>query len=227
MSTSQRSGPRLEHALWLGAVLLALAALAGLRLTVGGNVHAQSVIGWPTPPPGLAFAPPAQESVQANVRVPATRPGSQTVFVRPSWPGPIPLIPPIPSTQITFAEATGGPPVNIRIDAGTFAEGVQLRLTPVEPPTLEQARGVALWAFELEAFDLDAKEVRERPQRPIKLQVSTAPFIAAGVQGTHLEFAILDGARLQWLVTEFNEAKQLLTTRLVGLGTVLLLNDAP
>ena len=226
MSTSQRSGRRRKNALWLGAVLLALAALAGLRLTVGGNVYAQ-LIGWPTPPPGPVFAPPALESIQANVRVPATRPGSQTRLVRPSWPGPIPLIPPIPSTQVTFAEATGGPPVSIRIDAGTFSEGVQLRLTPVEPPALEQARGVALWAFELEAFDLDAKELREHPQRPIKLQVSAAPFTAAGAQGTHLLFAVLDGARLQWLVTEFDEARQLLTTRLVRLGTVVLLDDAP
>ena len=43
---------RRENALWLGAALLAIAALTTLRLVVIGDVHAQTIVGWPTPPPG-------------------------------------------------------------------------------------------------------------------------------------------------------------------------------
>ena len=218
--------PHGDTFLWLAAALLAAAALATLRLAVIGDVHAQETVGWPTPPPGSAFAPPSQETVLANVRVPATSPDGELALVRPNWPGPVPLIPPVPSTDVTFTTGTGGPRVTLRIDAGTYAEGVQLRATPADPPA-GLPGGTALWAFDLEGFDLDARPLALVPQRPMRLQVSAEPYTAAGFPGEHLLFATLEGERLRWLVTGFDASQQLLTTRLVSLGTIVLVNAAP
>ena len=213
-----------ENVLWLGAALLALAALGTLRLAVIGDAHAQTGAAWPTPPPGPAFAPPPQDAVLANVRVPATSPGSELALVRPDWPGTIPLIPPVPSSEVTFTTGTGGPAVTLRIDAGTYAEGIQLRATPASPTAGIQG-GTALFAFDLEAFDLDAQPLALPPQRPIRLRVSAEAFTAAGLRGDRLLFAVLEGERLRWLVTGFDASRQLLTTRLSSLGTIVLVND--
>lgn len=217
---------RRENALWLGAALLAIAALTTLRLVVIGDVHAQTIVGWPTPPPGPAFAPPPQDAVLANVRVPATGPDGELALVRPDWPGVTPLIPPVPSTDVTFVTGTGGPPVTLRIDAGTYPEGIQLRATPATPPDV-LGGATALFAFDLEGFDLDARPLGLLPQRPIRLRVSAEPFTAAGIPGEHLLFAVLEDDGLRWLVTEFDSSRQLLTTRLATLGTIVLVNDAP
>ena len=216
---------RRDNVLWLGAALLTLAALIAFRLVVIGDAYAQSGAAWPTPPPGPAFALPSQDAVRANVRVPATGPDGELALVRPDWPGVIPLIPPIPSTDVVFTAGTGGPAVTLRIDAGTYAEGVQLRATPAAPPAGLQ--GTALFAFDLEAFDLDARPLTSLPQRPIRLQVSAEAFTAAGIRGEHLLFAVVEGDGVRWLVTAFDASRQLLTTRLASLGTIVLINDAP
>lgn len=217
---------RRDNVLWLGAALLALAALVAFRLVVIGDVLAQSGPAWPTPPPGPAFALPSQDAVRANVRVPASGPDGELVFVRPDWPGVIPLIPPVPSTDVTFTTGTGGPAVTLRIDAGTYAEGVQLRATPASPPA-GLGGGTALLAFDLEAFDLDARPLRSLPQRPIRLQLSAEAFTAAGIRGEYLLFAMAEGDGVRWLVTAFDASRQLLTTRLASLGTIVLVNAAP
>ena len=217
---------RRDNVLWLGAALLALAALVAFRLVVIGDVLAQSGPAWPTPPPGPPFALPSQDAVRANVRVPASGPDGELVFVRPDWPGVIPLIPPVPSTDVTFTTGTGGPAVTLRIDAGTYAEGVQLRATPASPPA-GLGGGTALLAFDLEAFDLDARPLRSLPQRPIRLQLSAEAFTAAGIRGEYLLFAMAEGDGVRWLVTAFDASRQLLTTRLASLGTIVLVNAAP
>ncbi|MCH8847581.1 MAG: hypothetical protein J4N31_01085 [Chloroflexi bacterium] len=217
---------RRDNVLWLGAALLALAALVAFRLVVIGDVLAQSGPAWPTPPPGPAFALPSQDAVRANVRVPASGPDGELVLVRPDWPGVIPLIPPVPSTDVTFTTGTGGPAVTLRIDAGTYAEGVQLRATPASPPA-GLGGGTALLAFDLEAFDLDARPLRSLPQRPIRLQLSAEAFTAAGIRGEYLLFAMAEGDGVRWLVTAFDASRQLLTTRLASLGTIVLVNAAP
>ncbi len=217
---------RRDNVLWLGAVLLTLAALGTLRLVVIGNAHAQTGVGWPTPPPGPAFAPPLQDAVLADVRVPAMNPDGELALVRPDWPGIIPLIPPVPSSDVTFTTGTGGPAVTLRIDAGTYAEGIQLRATPASP-AVGLHGGTALFAFDLEAFDLDARPLTLPPQRPIRLRVSAEAFTTAGLRGEHLLFAVLEGDGLRWLVTAFDASRQLLTTRLASLGTIILVNDAP
>ena len=223
---SHQQAPRRNTVLWLGAALLGLAALGTLRLAVIGDVQAQTAVAWPTPPPGPAFAPPLQDAVLANVRVPATSLGGELALVRPDWPGTIPLIPPVPSTDVTFTTGAGVFPVTLRIDAGTYAEGVQLRATPASPPA-GLGRGTALFAFDLEAFDLDAQPLKLFPQRPIRLRVSAEPFTAANIRGEHLLFAIVEDDGLRWLVTELDASQQLLTTRLTSLGTIILVNDAP
>ncbi len=217
---------RRDNVLWLGAALLALAALVAFRLVVIGDVFAQTGVGWPTPPPGPAFALPPQDAVLADVRTPATGPDGELALVRPDWPGVIPLIPPVPSTDVVFAAGTGGPAVTLRIDAGTYAEGVQLRATPALPPAGLRG-GTALFAFDLEAFDLDARPLASLPQRPIRLQVSAEAFTAAGIRGERLLFAIVEGDGVRWLVTGFDASRQLLTTRLTSLGTIVLVNDTP
>ena len=217
---------RRDNVLWLGAALLMLAALVTFRLVVIGDAYAQRGTAWPTPPPGPASALPPQDAVQANVRVPATSPGGELALVRPDWPGVIPLIPPVPSSSITFTSGTGGPAVTLRIDAGTYAEGVQLRATPASPPA-GLGGGTALLAFDLEAFDLDAQPLTALPQRPIRLQVSAVAFTTAGIAGEHLLFAVVEDGEVRWLVTAFDTSRQLLTTRLAGLGTIVLVNDSP
>ena len=217
---------RRDNVLWLGAALFTLAALVTFRLVVIGDVLAQTGPAWPTPPPGPAFALPPQDAVLADVRVPVPRQGGDVALVRPDWPGTIPLIPPVPSSDVVFTTGTGGPAVTLRIDAGTYAEGVQLRATPAAPPT-GLGGGTALFAFDLEAFDLDARPLTLPPQRPIRLQVSAAAFTGAGIQGERLLFAVLEGDGVRWLVTGFDASRQTLTTRLASLGTIILVNDTP
>ena len=98
-------------------------------------------------------------------------------------------------------------------------------MSPRDPPTA--ADRTALWAFGLAAFDLDARPIADPPQRPIRLQVPAGAFTAAGLDGKHLLFAMLVDGELRWIVTEFDAAAQVLTTRLAHLGTVVLVNDAP
>ncbi len=208
---------------WIVAVVLMAAALVVLRLAIGGGAHAQ-VVGWPTPPPGPPFVPPSAESVEAPITGAVDPQDGEVRIVRPSWPGATPIIPPVPAERVTFGgEATGGPPVTFRIDAGTFNEVVQLRVTPATAAGALKPGTSVIWAFELEAFDRSGKRLETPFQRPVKLTAPAASFMASGIKGDEVVFAMLDGDRSGPIVTTFGAASQLLIVRLVSAGTVALL----
>ena len=211
---------------WIATALFVAAALLALRLAIGGGAFAQSV-GWPTPPPGPSFPVPSAEQVQAEVTGTVARPGSEVALIRPAWPGHVPLIPPIASTRVAFVEGAGsGPPLTVQVDSGTFEGLVQLRVSPVEPDTFPALGATVLWAFELEAFDEQGRRLNEDPKRPLKLTVPTALFTTADIDGLQLLFALVEGDRHTPIVTSFDPAAQLITSRLLRLGTVALVHDS-
>jgi hypothetical protein len=212
---------------WIAAVALIASSLFALRIMVGGDIFAQNV-GWPTPPPGPQFRPPAAEQVEAPITSVVRPLDGEVQVVRPSWPGATPLIPPIPSVSLTFSgAATDGPPVTLRVDAGTFDEVVQLRVTPASTESAIVSNGRALWVFKLEAFDRSGNRLDAAIQRPLKLTAPGGSFVAAGIPGQQAIFAMLDDERITPIVTAFGTENELLTARLVKVGTVVLLKVGP
>ena len=219
------ASPRRQAFPWLVLGALGALVLLTLRLALGGGVLAQD-LGWPTPPPGPGFPVPSAAQIGEVVTTSVDRPGSEVAVVEPGWPGPVPLIPPIPFTALTFDEGAGdGPPVHLEVDAGTFSQTVQLRITPAERDSLPSAAGRILWAFDIEAFDAAGRAISAALQRPIKLSISAAGFTAAGIDGSRLLFGLAVGGQLTPIATSLTLVDQQLIVRLVSLGTVVLIED--
>ena len=166
---------------------IAIAAMVVLRIVVGGGISAQQ-LGWPTPPPGPAFDIPSEQQLAQTVQSDVALAGSQVEVIPPSWPGPLPLVPPVSGTRALFD--LGGPQLEAFVDAGTFRELVQLRMTPVDAP-LALADANVLIAFRLEAFDAVGNEISAPLQRPITITVRLGPFIESATSG-NLLFALVD-----------------------------------
>lgn len=192
-----------------------------------GVAKAQHV-GWPTPPPGEQFAIPSQAQVDRPVATSVERAGSQVAIVRPSWPGPLPIIPPVPADRISFTEADlDGPPPVLRIDAGTYPEVVQVRVSPASVGGIEAGRSQPLWAFAIEVFDADGRTYPSAPRRPLVLTLPVGAFEVAGVDPTYLSLASLEGRDLTPIVSTYRSSEGTITARLVMPATVVLLRDMP
>lgn len=210
-------------ALLAGIILVALVTATGWAVVArGAVVPQQEPITWPTPPPGLSFAVPSAAARAATVVISAAREQSEVAFVPVGWPGFIPLIPPIPQNTVTFAEKTGGAPVRVRVEAGTFSQGVQLRVTPANPAALPAAWQDAqvLWAFTLEVLDVQARPVQEALSRPLRLTMPVAAIAASGLDPRGLLAAQLTSTGWQPLETSLETATQTMTLRLLSFGTV-------
>jgi hypothetical protein len=207
------------------AIAILLATIVPIRvLALGGS--AQNAPAWPTPPPGVQFAVPSEESQQATVRVSVDRPESQTEVVPVSWPGPLPLIPPIPRSELRFdAFDSSGLPLTLVVEAGTFGETVQVRVTPTSLLNRPQA-GQILWAFEIEVFDIDGDELQAPLQRPLILTVPVPALAASGFSGEHLLFGRAGDDGIHLLATMFNLIDASLQTRLIKPGTIVILDDS-
>jgi hypothetical protein len=201
-------------------VAVALVAIIGLRFFFGGGVAAQQ-IGWPTPPPGAQFPVPSAEQQAAQVQVDVSREGSEVALVQPSWPGSLPLIPPIPSTNLKFD--LGGPTLSLRVDAGTFNELVQLRVTPRSlADVLPGVQG--LIAFEIEAFDAEGDEVRAPLGRPLGVIVSIGAG-SEGLLGDLVVGMVDDDDELRLNATAYKINLGALSTRIATLGTVVIVTN--
>jgi hypothetical protein len=206
------------------SALLLLPLLLALRLATGGSVSAQGP-DWPTPPPGPAFPIPSEQALGATVSTTVASPGGQVMVVPVSWPGSLPLIPPLPSTNVTFDDPSTGS-FTLRIDAGTFAETVQLKFAPAEPAVLPRT-GSVLAAFELTAFDVAGSSLPGTLSRPIRLSMQTGPWSAAGVDPMGVLGALVEGEQIRLIATEFDLNDQRITLRLVALGTVFIIAETP
>lgn len=209
-------------------ILSVLLAAAGWTIAARGAVVAQrEPIIWPTPPPGLSFAVPSAAEIAATVVTSAAREQSEVAFVPPGWPGFVPLIPPIPQTTVTFAEKTGGTPARVRVEAGTFSQAVQVRVTPANPAVLpapwQDAR--VLWAFTLEVLDVQARPLQEAPNRPLRLTMPLASVLASGLDARSLLAAQLTAAGWEPLQTSLETATQNMTLRLLAPGTVAVVYE--
>ena len=220
-----RFGLRREPVPWLAFSVFALGVLVGLRLLFGGSVSAQQV-GFPTPPPGPEFPLPPPEEIQATVIRSVDRPESDVRLIRAGWPGPIPLIPPVPQTVVTYRDFTGsGLPVTLHVDTGTFTQAVQLRMTSVDPSSLPEVDGIALWAFSIEAFSKEGQAITTPLQRPIGLSIPTGPLSALGIDQRSLLIGISGPSHVTPLATTFSPLDETSSARLLRLGTVVLIDD--
>ena len=192
-----------------------------------GVANAQHV-GWPTPPPGEPFAVPSRSQIEQPITRSVERAGSQVAVVRPGWPGPLPLVPPVAADTGRFDGAgLNGPPLTIRIDAGTFTQVVQVRVSPAAVAGIDAGPSQALWAFDLEVFDAGGREVQAPPQRPLVVTIPVAAFVAAGVDPFRLSMAMLDGERLTPVVSTYRASDGTIAARLVEVAAVVLLRDQP
>jgi len=207
---------------WAALALLLVPVLLALRLAMGGSAYAQSP-DWPTPPPGPSFPVPSEVALQAQVTSPVSGSDAQVAVVHVSWPGSLPLTPPVPSSDVSFNDARTGP-VALRIDAGTFPETVQLKFRPATPAVLP-GLGHVLAAFELTAFDVAGSLLDGALSRPVKVSMPTGPWAATGVDPVRILGAVADRDTLRLIATEFTLHEERITFRLTSLGTVMLIAE--
>jgi hypothetical protein len=207
---------------WAALALLLAAVLLTLRLAMGGSAYAQSP-DWPTPPPGPPFPVPSEVALLAQVTSPVSGNDAQVAVVQVSWPGSLPLIPPVPSNDVSFNDASIGP-VALRIDAGTFPETVQLMFRPATPAVLPRS-GHVLAAFELTAFDVAGSPLDGALSRPIRVSMPTGPWAAIGVDPLRILGAVADRDTLRLIATEFTLHEESITFRLTALGTVMIIAE--
>jgi hypothetical protein len=209
--------------------LVALVGVVGALALVAlffGSALAQEV-GWPTPPAGPGFSVPSEQVVEAPITESVDAPGSVVKIIRPSWPGPLPLIPPIPTTELLFTDASWSTlPLTLWVDAGTFGEVVQVRVTPVEGTELPAIGARLLLGFEIEFFDTRGNRFGGALQRPIRVNVPVAALRAAGVGGERLLFWIQTETGIARILTAFNTDSETLTTRLISPGVLVLADES-
>lgn len=214
---------RSPRAIWIATGAAMIVALFTIRLVTASVLPQQ--LPWPTPPPGPGFQPPSESAAAATVVVPADRPESETGFVPPRWPGRLPLIPPLPIAEVNFEGSTWGFPFQLRIEAGTFSEAVQIRVTPISPSSFPAAPLGLIIAFELEALDIESQAITEPLGRPVLLSFPAERLVQAGADGKALLFHRASDTGLRPLVTVYNMVTHELTIRLSDLGVLALVQD--
>lgn len=204
----------------------------GITVTVGvtalmfGTALAQEV-GWPTPPAGPPFSIPSEQAMQAQITDSVASPGAVVHVVPASWPGPLPLIPPIQTTELLFTDSSWSAlPLTLWVDVGTFAEIVQVRVTPVETSELPDIDARLLFGFQIEFFDARGRRLSTAPQRPIRVDVPAAAVTAAGADGKRLLFWLQADDRPIPVSTSFNTISEILTTRLISPGILVLADES-
>ncbi len=198
-------------------------ALTGLMV---GTAFAQDV-GWPTPPAGPPFSIPSEQAMQAQITDSVESPGAVVHVVPASWPGPLPLIPPIQTTELLFMDSSWSAlPLTLWVDAGTFAEVVQVRVAPVETSELPDIDALLLFGFQIEFFDARGKRLSAAPQRPIRVDVPAAAVTASGVDGKSLLFWLQADSEPIPLLTSFNTISEILTARLISPGILVLADES-
>lgn len=207
-------------------------ALVGATVTLGvtalmfGTALAQEV-GWPTPPAGPPFSIPSEQAMEAPITDSVETPGAVVHVVPPSWPGPLPLIPPIQTAELLFADGSWSTlPLTLWIDAGTFAEVVQVRVTPVETNELPDIDARLLFGFRIEFFDARGRRLSSAPQRPIRVDVPAVAVTESGVDGKSLLFWLRVDGGLNPLLTSLNTTSETLTTRLISPGVLVLADES-
>ena len=222
-----RSSGRLQlNPRWVTVGLAACVVLVVVRAVLPGGAVAQQV-GWPTPPPGPEFLLPSKAVQKATVRRSVEIEGSVVLTVAPSWPGPVPLIPPIESLSLVFNDPNWESlPLTVGVDAGTYDQLVQIRVAPVASSALPAAPGRPQLAWNIEVFDIDGKPWEKPVQRPLQISVPIAALVASGTEGKRLLFWLQNDGISVPQVTSFDSVDLALTTRLVSPG-ILVMTDEP
>lgn len=211
---------------WVTLGLAAAVALVLIRLVLPGGVLAQEV-GWPTPPPGPGFPVPSDTAVQATVRNSVEESGAVVFTVSPSWPGPVPLIPPIPSSALVFNDASWDSlPLTVAVDAGTFDQLVQIRVSEVSGEDVPVVPGRVQLAWRIEVFNQNADRWSRPPQRPLSVSITVAALVASGIDGARLLFWLEANDELVPQLTSFDTRTLVLTTRLISPGLLVLTDDS-
>lgn len=213
-----------------GRIRAAFRVTAIVTITVIGVLLPIGVLaqeGWPKPPRGPEFAVPTEETVNTPIEKSTERAGSQVRIVRPSWPGPLPVIPPLPSSALLFTDGSWDVlPLTLIVEAGTFDQVVQVRVTPINTAEIAVAFGTALLAYHIEVFDAEGNEWLGTIRRPIRASVPGAVLVAAGYPAGQLVFTLIDHNTTVPQVTSFNENDASLSTRLITTGVLVLENWA-
>ena len=191
------------------AVLGAFILLSDARSTGADNP-------WPTPPPGPKPSAPrvVAESDIKRVEVPPVAGASSVVVLPLSMP--LPRFPRVPSS--TF-EWFGG--VRLTIDAGSIGHTLQLSFIPLDledapqPPERQQLR----LAFDLLAFDHDAKKIPPDLRRPWVLEIPIRGLTRSFEDPARL-LVVRHEEKRGWvpLTTTYHKTRAVLQVRILKVG---------
>ena len=223
MFASRNQTDTSTHVNWARfSLALVVVALVVFRLTLFENVVAQQT-GWPTPPPGPVFPVPSDSQINATIGTSVESPGSAVQIVRPSWPGQLPLIPPVPSNILRFSDPSwDAVPLTLRVEAGTFSEVVQIRVRAVDPGSFAEQVRAPLLAYEIEVLDASGRTWDARWERPVKVSTPVAALVlAVGLSEGLLYYTVVDDV-VTPLVSALNLDQFDLTARLLGPGVLVI-----
>ena len=208
--------------------------LAALLSSILGPTKAVAQTPWPTPPPAPIGTFPQVIPAFEIVPVPAPgEPGSMALQVDPIFAGPVPRIPPRPSTPIVTGETDPQSRVTLRFDAGTIDQTVQLTYQPLRidqtqpaPPGSQIRR-----AFRVRLFDHKAIPMDTSFRYPVRLILSPheSDLTAASDDPARLLMARFDpdGNRWQRLVTTYQSASNTLSAQILRPGLFALVAQPP
>ena len=186
---------------------------------------------WPTPPPAPIGAFP--RVIPGVEVVPVSAPaasGSIALQVDPIFAGPVPRIPPRPSTIVFTGEADPLDRVTMQIDAGAIEQTVQLTYQPLtfsEIPAAPPGNQIQR-AFRIQLFDHKAVPASTSFRHPVQLIISPGPsqLAAAGHDPARLLLARFDPDTNRWqrLVTNFRSDDGSILVRILDPGLFALIS---
>ena len=210
----------------VGIVSVGIALCAVLMLVSVSEAQAP----WPTPPPAQLLIPPTGVE-EANI-VPITNPeapGASSMIVQPIPAFSLPRIPPLPETVFASSDKDPFQRVRIHIESASTRQTLQLVYSPipVEIAPSGSDRFQALRAFNLRAFDSNAKITQPIIHRPWAVHIPLPHQTGPDLDPRSLLIARYDSKERDWvpLVTSHFTEKRFLSGRILRTGSFAIVID--
>lgn len=213
---------------------VALVVLALVGATRGAPPMVAQAQSWPTPPPAPIGAFPRVVPVLQITPVPApSGRGSMATQLDPIFAGPVPRLPPRPSTAVVTGELDPAERVTLHIDAGVLDQTVQITYQPLSPNGIPPPSGGALIqrAFQVLVYDYRATLATASFKYPIRLVLrpTEGDMAAAAGDPARLLLARYDSDANRWqnLVTTYRPFDGTLTVRILRPGLFAVIAQPP
>ena len=201
-----------------------------LIIGVIGPAVAGAQVPWPTPPPGPSgFYPQVIPSSEVKPISAPKSPGSIAVQVDPIFAGPVPRIPPRPSTTIVTGEANTENRVTLHIDAGAIDKTLQLTYEPINVDMVPSpgSRHQIQRAFRIETYThsgLITEEIFPYPIR-LTLRIHDQNIATVGSDPSRILLARFNPQRNEWvhLVTTYQPKDSRILVRILRTGLFALI----